>query len=181
LTPQLSPLEMNPPSPALIINAPIPQFYSPYTSALGNLVQQSPSITSNLSLSRPPSSLSSHPHGPTRSQPISRSFSPNFDQHAFNMHIGRMTVAAGLPISWTDNPEVRSVFRTYLPWAKLPSRKVLSKSVLPTLQNTLRMQAQKEARGSNCTLQCDGWTGINSYHLIAFCIYDHSIAQSEYI
>jgi hypothetical protein len=169
-TPQLSPLEINNPSPSLVIDAPIPQLYSPYANALGFSTHPSPSVISNLSLSRPPSGSPSYPHSPTISQPVSRSLSSNFDQHAFNMHIGRMTVAAGLPLGWTDNPEVRSVFRIYFPWAQLPSRRSLSRTILPALQNSLRTEAQKEARGSNCTLQCDGWTGINLHHLIAFMI-----------
>ena len=81
-----------------------------------------------------------------------------------------MTVAAGLPMSWTDNPEVRSVFRIFFPWVQLPSRKSLSKTILPTLQTSLRTQAQKETKGATCTLQCDGWTAINAHHLIAFVI-----------
>ena len=165
--PQLSPLEVNNAGLGSVVGTPVPQ--SPYLNALGFSAQPSPSITSGHSLSRPTSSLSSHTHGPT-SRPLSRSFSPYFDQHDFNMQIGKMTVAADLPLGWTDNPVVRSGFSTFLPLAQLPSRKTLSRSILPTLQSNLRTQAQKEARGSNCTLQCDGWTGINSHHLIAFMI-----------
>ena len=177
LTPQLSPL---------VVNAPIPQSYSPYVNALGFSAQPSPNLSPHLPLSRPPSSSSFYPHGSTVSrppssssshshysalpQPLPRSASSGFNQRTFDMCVGRMTVAAGLPMSWTDNPEVRSVFRTFFPWVQLPSRKTLSRSILPTLQSSLRTQAQKEARGSNCTLQCDGWTGINSHHLIAFMI-----------
>lgn len=165
-TPQLSPVEINNQSPALVVDAPLPVPQQPYISALGFSPQVSPNFLSHPLPSRPSSSLSSYSHG---GPSISR-FLPNFDQQNFNTHIGRMTVAAGLPISWTDNPEVRSVFRTFFPWAQLPSRKTLSRSILPALQSSLRAQSQKDSRGSNCTLQCDGWTAINMHHLIAFVI-----------
>ena len=169
-SPQLPLLEMSNQSPALVVGAPIPAVpHSPYIDAMGFAMQASPGILPNQLPSRPPSSLSSYLQSPSISRPPSQ-VPRSFDQHNFNMCIGRMTVAAGLPISWTDNPEVRSVFRIFLPWAQLPSWKTLSRSVLPTLQNNLRTQSQKEARESNCTLQCDGWTGISMHHLIAFMI-----------
>ena len=168
LSPQLSPLLINNPSPTTIINAPIPLPHPPNANALGFLMHGSPNISSGPP-SRPSSGPLSHLQGPSISRPQSQ-FSHGFDQQSFNIHIGRITVAAGLSISWTDNPEVRSVFRMFFPWVQLPSRKTLSRSVLPALQSSLRAQAQKETRGTNCTLQCDGWTGVNSHHLIAFMI-----------
>ena len=163
---QLSPLHM---SPTMIINVPIPVPHPSETNALGFVMQGSPGNSSSGPPSRPTSGLSMYPQGLTTSRPQSQ-LSRGFDQHSFNVHIGRMTVAVGLPISWTDNPEVRSVFQTFLPWAQLPSRKTLSRSILPALQSSLRAQAQKETKGSNCTLQCDGWTAMNMHHLIAFMI-----------
>ena len=164
--PQLSPLITD--EQSLALNTMAPVLYPPEANALGFLMHGSPASLSNPP-SRPPSGQSLYLPGSSISRPQSRT-APSFNQRNFNIHIGRMTVAAGLPMSWTDNPEVRSVFRTFFPWAQLPSRKTLSKSILPTLQNDLRSQAQREARGSNCTLQCDGWTGINMHHLIAFMI-----------
>ena len=169
-TPQLPPLEINDQSPALVIDAPIPTLsQSPYSNALGFTTQASPNLSPNYPPSRPPSSVSSYLQGPSISRPQSRS-PGNFDQREFNTCVGRITVAAGLPISWTDNPEVRSTFRKFFPWAQLPSRKTLSRSILPALQASLRAQSQKETRGTNCTLQCDGWTAMNMHHLIAFMI-----------
>lgn len=167
-SPQLSPLQVNNPNLFMAIDSPIPSPQQGETNALGFLMPGSPAISPNPP-SRPLSSLASFPLGPASSRSQSR-LSPGFDQHNFNMHIGRMTVAASLPVGWTDNPETRSVFRTFFPWVQLPSRKTLSRTILPTLQNNLRVQAQKETKGSNCTLQCDGWTAINMHHLIAFMI-----------
>ena len=164
-SPQLPPLDVYNLNPT--INAPVPLSQLPETNALGFSIHGSPNILPS-PLSHPPSSLASYSQGPSVSRAQSRS--PIFDQHNFNMHIGRMTVAAGLPMSWTDNPEVRSVFRTFFPWVQLPSRKALSKTILPTLQTNLRTQAQKETKGATCTLQCDSWTAINAHHLIAFVI-----------
>lgn len=114
-TPQLSPLQINNQSPALVVDAPIPTLpQSPYMGALWFSTHPSPNLLPNLPPSRPPSSVSSYPQGPSISRPQSQ-FSANFDQHKFNMHVGRITVAAGLPISRTDNPEVQSAFRTFFP------------------------------------------------------------------
>ena len=165
LSPQLSPLHM---SPAMIINVPTPLPHPSETNALGFIMQESPNSSSGPP-SRPTSGMSLYPQGLTISRPQSQQ-PRSFDQQGFGIHIGRMTVAAGLPLSWTDNPEVRSVFQMFFPWAQLPSRKTLSRSILPALQSGLRAQAQKETKGSNCTLQCDGWTAMSMHHLIAFMI-----------
>jgi hypothetical protein len=165
-SPQPSPLQVGNLGP--VIAAPTPFSHPLETNTLGVWMQGSPVILSNPP-SRPPSSTASHLQGPLASRPQSR-LSSNFDQHAFNVHIGKMTVAAGLPLSWTDNPEVRSGFQAFLPWAQLPSRKTLSRTILPALQSSLRTKAQKETKGSSCTLQCDGWTAISMHHLIAFMI-----------
>ena len=169
-SPQLSPLHIS--NPNLSISVPVLSPHPSETNVLGFSTHGSPENPSN-PISRPPSSLNLHSQAPSiissASRPPSR-LSPSFDQQTFNMCIGRITVAAGLPPGWTDNPEVRSMFQILLPWARLPSRKTLTRSVLPTLQNNLRTQAQKETQGSNCTLQCDGWTAINMHHLIAFMI-----------
>ena len=167
LTPQLPPFDINNQSPALVVDAPFPTL--PHTNALGFYPQLSPNISPSHTPSRPPSSMSSYPQGHSASRPQSQ-LSSNFDQHKFNVQIGRMTIAAGLPLSWTDNPEARSVFHIFFPWAQLPSQKTLSRSILPALQTSLRAQSQKETKGTKCTLQCDGWTGINMHHLIAFMI-----------
>ena len=162
LSPQLSLLHM---SPAMVINVLILLPHPSETNALGFMMQGSPNSSSGLP-SRPTSSLSLYPQGLTMSRPQLQLSRGSFDQHSFNVHIGRMTVAVGLPISWINNPEVRSVFQTFLPWAQLPSRKTLSRSILLALQSSLHAQAQKETKGSNCTLQCDGWTAMNMHHLI---------------
>lgn len=151
-----------------IIAAPTPFSQPLGTNTLGVFMQGSPIIQSNPP-SHPPSSTASYLQGPPVSRPQSR-LSPSFDQNSFNVHIARMTVAADLPLSWTDNPEVRLGFQAFIPWAHLPSCKTLSRTILPALQNTLHTKAQRETKGTNCTLQCDGWTVISMHHLIAFMI-----------
>ena len=58
----------------------------------------------------------------------------------------------------------------YIPAATSPSRKVLTKRIIPKLVDELQTAAKKEARGKNATVQADGWTGGNHHHLVAFMI-----------
>jgi hypothetical protein len=58
----------------------------------------------------------------------------------------------------------------YIPAANSPSRKVLTKQIIPKLVDKLQNAAKKEMRGKNATLQADGWTGGNHRHLVAFMI-----------
>lgn len=91
-------------------------------------------------------------------------------QTEFENHIARITVSANLPLSWVDNPEVITFMDKYIPAANSPSRKVLTKRIIPKLVDELQNAAKKETRGKNATLQADGWTGGNHRHLVAFMI-----------
>jgi hypothetical protein len=91
-------------------------------------------------------------------------------QTEFENHIARITVSANLPLSWVDNLEVVTFMDKYIPAATAPSRKVLTKRIIPNLADELQTAAKKETRGKNATLQADGWTGGNHRHLVAFMI-----------
>lgn len=91
-------------------------------------------------------------------------------QKRFEACLVRLTASAGLPFSWVDNPEWIDFCGEFLPYAKSPSRKTLTRRLLPTLVAEFRAGAQAATKGHEATLQCDGWTGTNSHHLLAFMI-----------
>ena len=88
----------------------------------------------------------------------------------FENHIARLTVSAGFPLSWVDNTEWIDFCTKFLPAASLPSRKTLTRRLLPAAVEELRASAKAAAKGHETTLQADGWTGINNHHLLAFMI-----------
>jgi hypothetical protein len=91
-------------------------------------------------------------------------------QSEFENHIAWITASANLPLSWVDNLEVVTFMDKYIPAATAPSRKVLTKRIIPKLVEELQSTAKKETRGKNATLQAEGWTGGNHQHLVAFMI-----------
>ena len=108
-------------------------------------------------------------------------------QHTFNIRLGRLTASAGLPISWIENLEFLLFCQEFIhPAANVPSRKVLIHQVLPSIRRDFQKQAQTSIKkGSNATIQSDGWGAINDHHLNAFmmtveqkvcwCEYQHCI------
>ncbi|KAE9385655.1 hypothetical protein BT96DRAFT_750704, partial [Gymnopus androsaceus JB14] len=93
-------------------------------------------------------------------------------QVQFEERITRLTASAGFSLSWVENPEFRALIQEFMPYAKIPSRKVLTNRLLPKLAQTFRDRAQHDAQANNAnvTAQCDGWSGVNHHHLIAFMI-----------
>jgi hypothetical protein len=90
-------------------------------------------------------------------------FNPAFDQG-----IARVTAAAGFSLSWIENPEVVSFFQMFLPQANLPSRGVLTLRLLSQTLSIMQTDLRQSLRGAIGTGQADGWSGVNSHHLIAF-------------
>lgn len=82
----------------------------------------------------------------------------------------RLTASAGLPLSWIDNIEWIYFMNEFLPGGRSPSRKVLSRRLIPAMAAELRAEAKVFVKGQNATVQADGWTGENHHHLIAFMI-----------
>ena len=91
-------------------------------------------------------------------------------QHTFNSRIGRITASAGLPLGWIENPEFLLFIQEFVhPSAVVPSRKVLTHRILPTINREFRKKAQATIKkGSMATIQADGWSAINDHHLNAF-------------
>lgn len=91
-------------------------------------------------------------------------------QLRFENQISRITASALFPFTWVENPEIISLFDTFLPQAVLPSRYKLSRRSIPRLATEYREQGMKDASGGYATIQGDGWTGRNDHHLIALMI-----------
>ncbi|KIK81403.1 hypothetical protein PAXRUDRAFT_116181, partial [Paxillus rubicundulus Ve08.2h10] len=90
------------------------------------------------------------------------------DQADWEAVLARLTASAGLPLRWVENPEWKKICNCFLTKVKIPSSKVLMNHLIPDVLNRLKASAHKECRGSEVTLQCDGWTGKNHHHLIGF-------------
>ena len=91
-------------------------------------------------------------------------------QKQFEEKIAKLTAAAGLPLSWVDNPEWIDFVNDFLPYAQSPSQKVLTNRLIPAAVKKHQDKTKVMTRDQNATLQADGWTGANFHHLLAFLI-----------
>ncbi|KAH9038670.1 hypothetical protein EDB83DRAFT_2228509 [Lactarius deliciosus] len=179
--------------PAFHVRTPSDTFQSPYTLSVvprgsHSDFEREPSVASSISTSsssRGPSPFNL-PQIPSRPQSQSRrgaarasSFNPqalaeptwsDACQARFEERVMRITAAAGFPLSWVENPEWLDFCNDFVPQAKSPSRKVLTKHLLPQTLNGLQQAAKQRVSGKNVTASCDGWTGENFHHYIAFMI-----------
>ncbi|KAG1786803.1 hypothetical protein EV424DRAFT_1476795 [Suillus variegatus] len=80
--------------------------------------------------------------------------------------LARVTASAELPLQWVENPEWLKLCDRFIPQAKAPSAKVLMKRVMPQVLRGIKATAKEESCGAVGTLQCDGWIGENSHHLL---------------
>lgn len=191
----MSEYRLQPPIPSLQVQTPLNTYQSAYTLAVPGpstgqiFYEREPSIvsTSGSSSLAPSDSISVCPpslqvaSAPSRSRRSSRvpSFttptSPDMAwsdarQVRFEERILRLTASAGFPLSWVENPEWLNFCTEFIPQAKSPSRKVLTQRLLPRTLAQLQTQAKERVRGQNVTASCDGWTGENFHHYIAFMI-----------
>jgi hypothetical protein len=176
--------------PLLQVQTPSNTYQSAYTLAvpgplagpsnrLGSAYEREPSIVSTSTSSLAPSdSISLAPSRSRRSSRVPSFTSPaspdmawsDARQMRFEERILRLTASAGLSFSWVENPEWLNFCTEFIPQAKTPSRKVLTQRLLPRTLAELQKQAKERVRGQNATASCDGWTGENFHHYIAFMI-----------
>ncbi len=71
-------------------------------------------------------------------------------------------------MAWVENPEWLALLDEFMPFATSPTRKVLANRIIPAEVQKICLASMKKTEGCEVTLQCDGWTGINSHHYIAF-------------
>lgn len=91
-------------------------------------------------------------------------------QERFASRIARLTASCGFPFLWVDNPEWHAFCAEFIPGAQMIGRKSLANNWIPAEAGKYRKSAMERARGQEVTLQCDGWSGVNSHHYIAFMI-----------
>ena len=89
-------------------------------------------------------------------------------QNLFESRIARITASAGLPLAWIENVEWQAFVDDFIPQAQLPSRKVLTSRIIPAELQQYQALSKSRVNGKNATAQCDGWTGENFHHFIAF-------------
>ena len=89
-------------------------------------------------------------------------------QQQFETRVARLTASANFPLSWIENPEWLAFLDEFLPDANSPTCKVLTTRIIPAEVKKIRQAGMKQTEGCEVTLQCDGWTGMNNHHYIAF-------------
>ena len=77
-------------------------------------------------------------------------------QQRFEERLIRLTASAGFPLSWIENPEWLDLCCDFIPAAKSPSRKTLTRRILPKTLLALRTAVKQTICGQNVTVQCDG-------------------------
>lgn len=171
LTPMIASGHSLPPSPApsalAFLNIPSPFSGSPnYPNSLSLNSPTASSSSSHISRTRSAS------NGQVRRVPLQIATTEwtNEKQEGFEMRLARATASAGIPLAWVDNPDVEDLIEFLQPAAKIPSRKVLTKRIIPRVVNEFRQRAKAEAKGHNATLESDGWTGVNHHHFVSFMI-----------
>jgi hypothetical protein len=91
-------------------------------------------------------------------------------QARFEARLARLTAFAGFSLSWIENPEWELFCQEFIPMARIPSRGVLTRRIIPNTLSAMQQEARAGLAGGIGTLQADGWTGINFHHVIAFMI-----------
>ena len=87
-------------------------------------------------------------------------------QRLFEEKLSRVTAACGFLLSWVDNPEWIAFCDEFIPAARLPSHNTLSRRIIPNVAADFQAYACTDSKGHYGTLQDDGWTGVNSHHLL---------------
>ena len=175
-----SPSDSQQPAYMLSVSRPALSSRSTYvsTSSSNSSLAPSDSISerSSVPLSRP---RRGHRRTSSPSQVLDLSW-PDGRQAYFEDRITRLTASAGLPLSWIENPEWLNFCTEFIPQAKSPSRKVLTRRLLPRTLAGFQGKAMERASGRNATASCDGWTGENFHHYIAFMIMVEKEVQITY-
>ncbi|EGO04877.1 hypothetical protein SERLA73DRAFT_149218 [Serpula lacrymans var. lacrymans S7.3] len=91
-------------------------------------------------------------------------------QQEFGRCLAHLTASAGLPFQWVEDPEWIQFCQRFLPNAQPISHKVLSNQLIPAEAKHYCEMAKKSLGGQLGTGQCDGWTSINSHHIIVFMV-----------
>ena len=92
------------------------------------------------------------------------------NQARFSSLVAHITASCGFPFLWVENPEWIAFCNEFVPGAQPISRKSLANRWIPAEAEKYRDAAKARVKGTLATLQCDGWSGVNSHHFLAFMI-----------
>jgi hypothetical protein len=98
-------------------------------------------------------------------------------QKRLEHHIIRLTASADFSFGWTENPYWLNIMDDFIPGASYITRRSLSGPILKRELKEVREDNKRRIAGNMVTLQCDGWTGRNKNHLVAFMV--SSAAREE--
>ena len=100
-------------------------------------------------------------------------------QAHFASCVARLTASCGFPFHWVNNPEWHILCNEFIPNATPIDRRSLANKYIPMEAQKFRDAAINRSRGLEVTIQCDGWSGINFHHYIAFMITTSSREVSD--
>jgi hypothetical protein len=162
------------PSPSLLeLNNFFPLGTSPNTPSNASppivpIPISSPSIGSGLPASKRMCTTSSLSRVASFSQGLEQWTQNEKDE--FCRWLACITASCGFPFIWVENPVWRKFCANYIPQAPIISRNTLANQWIPHEVSRYRQQAIEQSKGSLVTIQCDGWTGVNSRHYIGFMV-----------
>ena len=155
------------PSPSLSLSPLVSGPYSPHLpSPLAFPPSGSLSVASNYSRKCPRYSREISRQQSLSNIPI---WTPD-NQARLGVSLARITTACGFPYRWVENPEWNKFLAEFLPGAQTISRRQISDTIIPREIAKYRELAKVKSKGCLVTLQCDGWTGMNFHHFLAFMI-----------
>ncbi|KAG1856467.1 hypothetical protein F4604DRAFT_1931909 [Suillus subluteus] len=91
-------------------------------------------------------------------------------QERLETHIANITASYGFSLNWIENQAVCSFMNEFFPFVNPISSYQLSNHIIPHEVERYQQAAKNHCRGSDATLQTDGWTGVNFRYLLAFMI-----------
>ncbi|KZT28658.1 hypothetical protein NEOLEDRAFT_1154222 [Neolentinus lepideus HHB14362 ss-1] len=82
----------------------------------------------------------------------------------------RAATSCSWSTTWVENPEWLAFCEDFLPQAIIASHKILTTHLIPKEVQSYQDCAIAACHGHEATLECDGWSGVNHHHLLAFII-----------
>jgi hypothetical protein len=170
--------QSNMPSPLLIDTS------APQSRAASPAVSLAPSDASSYRSKRPRTLTrnSSFRNESQLNSPVSAVWTSGH-QARFNSRVARLTAACGFAFQWVNNPEWIAFCNEFVPSASHIDRRSLANKYIPAEVKKFRDAAISRSKGLEATIQCDGWSGINFHHYLAFMVTTASreVSQSPFI
>jgi hypothetical protein len=91
-------------------------------------------------------------------------------QARFETRIARLTASCGFTFNWVADEEWHGFCAEFVPGAKRIERRSLVNTLIPAEVNRFREAAKIRSKGLEATIQCDGWSGVNFHHYLAFMV-----------